>query len=121
MENRMANLISRKYLPFCFCEDDLEISECNNCVYFITDGRYTKIGIATNLIKRLSSLQTSNPRKLKPLCAIICENKQEMQKYEMMLHKIFDAKRRNGEWFLISENDIEKSKRLLNVKMFKVI
>lgn len=36
-------------------------------VYFITDGEYVKIGVATNVEKRLKGLQTANARKLSVL------------------------------------------------------
>jgi len=34
-------------------------------VYFISDGTYTKIGVAVNPEKRLRELQTGNPKPFK--------------------------------------------------------
>lgn len=118
---RGHSLISRRYMKYGFCEKDIELSNAKMCVYFITDGVYVKIGIADNLKHRLSGLQTSNPRKLEVLCIIPCKSRQEMQKYEIKLHKRFSERQALGEWFYINRKDIMTVKEELNVEMYRVI
>lgn len=118
---RGQGLISRRYVKYGFCEKDIELNKAEMCVYFITDGLYIKIGIADNLKRRFSSLQTSNPRKLVALCIIPCKNRWEMQKYEILLHKRFSERRANGEWFYINRQDIIGAKEELNIEMYRVI
>lgn len=118
-----TGLISKKYINrHCtFCDSDVFMSEVRNCVYFITDGIYTKIGIATDLTKRFSGLQTSNPLKLKALCIIPCKDNREMQKYELYLHRYFADNNVRGEWFDISEEDIQRAKNKFQVTMNRVV
>lgn len=117
----MTRLISRKYQSFSFCEKDVQLKRAMNCVYFISDGRYIKIGKANFLDKRLSSLQTSNARELIPLCVCMFKNAQEVERYENRFHNYFSRKNIRGEWFDISESDIEKAKTYFGVEMYKVV
>lgn len=120
-DNPMLRLISRKYLSFSFCEKEIELKKIMNCVYFISDGRYIKIGKATFLERRLNSLQTSNARELKPLCVCILKNAREAEKYENIFHNYFSDRNVRGEWFSISEPDIEKAKKDIGIEMYKVV
>lgn len=66
-------------------------------VYFVqeeNDGPI-KIGWAANPIKRLSSMQSGNPRKLQLLGAI----KTRRRSLERELHEKFSIDRLSGEWF----------------------
>jgi len=65
-------------------------------IYFITDGTYTKIGVADDPDKRRSELQTGNPYKLEVVFTM--EGSYEL---ENNLHTAFDNWRMNGEWFNI--------------------
>ena len=65
-------------------------------VYIITDGEYVKIGQATNIEKRLASLQCGNPRKLSILQTIQTD---DMNLTEHSLHWWFKDYRIQGEWF----------------------
>ena len=80
----------KKYLdvfaPHCF-------------VYFISDGEYTKIGIAKNMNKRLSSLQVGNPKKLRIVSFVPCDTENSARKIEKHLHERLGACRVEGEWF----------------------
>lgn len=64
--------------------------------YFITDGEYVKIGITEDIEKRLSGIQTGNPKKIK-LIHYIEGNKE----YEY--HRKFKKYRANGEWFIFNK------------------
>jgi fumarate reductase subunit D len=72
-------------------------------VYVISDGNRVKIGkTTTDPQKRLSTLQTGNPRKLELLHQFECRNPDRLEKY---LHKLFASKRERGEWFRLEELD----------------
>lgn len=63
-------------------------------VYFISNGAYVKIGVASNPKKRLKALQTGNPHKLELLRVIKGGHAEEAA-----LHAHFAHLRVNGEWF----------------------
>lgn len=63
-------------------------------IYFICDGDFVKIGISDNPEKRLSHLQTSNPKKLTLLYTM--DGNETLEK---LLHSIFSQYRVRGEWF----------------------
>ena len=63
-------------------------------VYFITDGRYTKIGVAEDPNKRVKELQTGNPFKLS-LAKVIDGSYEE----EKQLHDMLHLYQINGEWY----------------------
>lgn len=118
---RGSNLIARQYLKYGFCDGDVELSKTIMCVYFISDGTYIKIGISMNLRNRFSELQTSNANKLKALCVMPCKNRQQMQKYESILHKRFADKNIRGEWFLITPEDIKDFKSEYDIELYRVL
>lgn len=69
----------------------------NGYVYFISDGRYVKIGVATGTVEeRLKTLQTGNPNKLIVLNSLLVDNPFEV---EANYHLLFKNKHVNGEWF----------------------
>ena len=80
-------------------EDEDKINDCNNFVYFITDGDYIKIGVANNLENRLSALQTSNAKELKILFSIPMKDKESAYALELFLHNTYKSKNVRGEWF----------------------
>lgn len=65
-------------------------------IYFITDGEYTKIGVADNPEKRLMELQTGNGRRLKLLLSVDGSYEEEGR-----LHSVLGKHRQVGEWFEI--------------------
>lgn len=88
----------------CFIKDFPEVSLCDDpksFVYFITDGKFIKIGVAKDVLKRMSALQTSNPKKLKLVCVIPCKSENDAHKLEKKLHSCYARFRTNGEWFSI--------------------
>ncbi len=74
-------------------------------VYLISDSKsyIYKIGISSNPIKRLKSLQTGNDKTLKLIKKVLCEN---YSKVETTLHNKYNHLKINGEWFELSEEDI---------------
>lgn len=71
-----------------------------NCVYFITDGYYLKIGIASDLDRRLKQLQTGNARPLHAIAVIQCRNMDEARAIETQLHRSLRDLNVMNEWFL---------------------
>ena len=74
------------------------------CVYFIKDSTSknspTKIGYTCDIVKRLSTIQTYNPRELKLDCTIPCDSKAQAQKLERFLHRqLYHRCHIRGEWF----------------------
>lgn len=118
---RVRNLISRKYIKYGFCDYDIETYKVMNCVYFVTDGEFVKIGIAKLFAKRLSGLQTGSARELKPLCVCMFDNFIWAQKYEKLSHDYFSDKHIRGEWFKINEDDIKCAKENFGLTMHRCI
>lgn len=117
----MRKLISRKYQVLGGCKRDVSISDAKNCVYFITDGHYVKIGVASDLGKRLAQLQTGNPNKLSVKCVIEFGSKSKAQYYENKLHKYFESKHQLGEWFNLIDEDILLLQKDFDVELSRVI
>lgn len=65
-------------------------------VYFIQSGGRVKIGFSTDVINRLSNLKVGNPIGAKLVAAI-----PGTEDTEAYFHKMFNAYREQGEWFLI--------------------
>ena len=72
-------------------------------IYLISDGTFIKIGITSNIRKRIKNLQTGNPHKLKVLFTWYVENAEQL---EIQLHKKFERKRKSGEWFDLTDDDV---------------
>jgi hypothetical protein len=80
-------------------------------VYVIKVLNYYKIGRTINITKRLKSYFTHCP--LSPEI-IYCVEVENCIKTEKELHKKFDAKRSNGEWFTLDSNDLKELLKILN-------
>jgi len=72
-----------------------EYSRGKSYVYFIRSNLGIKIGYATNLYDRMSSIQSANPGKIE-LLGIIPGGAQTEQE----IHDLFYKFRLRGEWFL---------------------
>lgn len=74
-------------------------------VYCITDqlGHY-KIGMTSNLPARFKQLGTQPPFEIELVAA---HHVFDMREYEASLHWLFDRKRLRGEWFKLSEGDVQ--------------
>lgn len=71
--------------------------QCASWVYFIRVGDTCKIGVTTDVKKRLASLQTANPTTISLLVTIPGD-----KKIEHALHQRFAADRIHHEWFTFS-------------------
>jgi site-specific recombinase XerD len=73
----------------------------------------TKIGLSNSPSKRMPTLQTGNPRKLKMVAKFKCEN---MTSFERLTHRHFADRHLNGEWFDVAPNEaIEAIKNYLEL------
>ena len=74
-------------------------------VYLVRNDRngMIKIGRSLDVQKRIKALQTSNPF---PLTLILTISTNDSSQVESNLHQIFHHKRINGEWFNLSNQDI---------------
>lgn len=77
-------------------------------IYIISDGEYIKIGKANDVEKRIKELQTGNPKELKIIRTIECDEI-FATRIECELHKILDKHKIRGEWYSITcINEIDK-------------
>ena len=65
-------------------------------IYFISNGAYCKIGIATNLKRRISDLQVGNTNQLTLLYSFQTTDYDNIEK---QLHKLFEPFKVSGEWY----------------------
>lgn len=77
-------------------------------IYFISDGEYTKIGYTKEesiglYMNRLKQLQTANPKKLEIVGLIMKKD----SSFEKRLHKGFSKYHVRGEWFDLSQYDLD--------------
>lgn len=77
-------------------------------VYLLKSGDYYKIGKANDLNKRLSQIKLQLPFEVKLVHAIEAFHP---YKVEQHWHKRFEEKRRNGEWFVLTEEDVAEFTR----------
>jgi len=78
-------------------------------VYFLTaDNGFTKIGRTKKLDERIHHFTTKLPYKLEERLFLKTSNS---SKLESSIHKRFESKRKRGEWFLLTDDDIELLKK----------
>jgi len=80
-------------------EPEVDSGEPSAYVYYITDGEFVKIGLATDPYKRLRGIQTGNPRVCEIMWLIPFKTEQDAHQAEQDLHWIYATYRRAGEWF----------------------
>ena len=90
--------IKKSRLHYYICPKVNEEKEI--MTYFITDGRYIKIGKAVNIVMRLKELQSGNPNQLIPIIIIYADA-------ERLFHRCFKKHRIRNEWFCLPDNYIE--------------
>ena len=73
---------------------------------------FYKIGMTTNLKKRMDSFSTL-PFRIEKLYLIETENSRVLEKE---LHDKFDSKRVNGEWFSLNKDDISEINKIYPLK-----
>lgn len=84
-------------------------------VYLISDGRYTKIGVALSTLERVYHLQVANPNKIRVIASAMIV---DAEKVEQTLHAEFDAYHRAGEWFELTRQQQQGiASRLIDLSM----
>lgn len=81
----------------------VEKEESIGGIYIIEISGYHKIGMTTNLSNRMTQLNTSSPIKPTLVKWFPCDDYIER---EIKLHKLFQDKRRHGEWFDLTPDDL---------------
>jgi Meiotically up-regulated gene 113 len=79
-------------------------------VYLVRHGsrQEYKIGRTNNPIRREGELRTELPEQLQPVHKIATDDPAGIEKY---WHSRFSEKRKNGEWFALSADDVQAFKR----------
>ena len=72
-------------------------------VYFVSDGKYIKIGVAIDIPKRIKGVQTGNPHKLYLVEYMVFPYLDAAYYAEKQLHETFKDFRMMGEWFDIAD------------------
>lgn len=79
----------------CGCDESASITRGENVLYAVEANQRVKLGISTNLEKRMSDMQTSSPIKLKILRIL----KGATRAKESYIHFLLLELRSHGEWF----------------------
>lgn len=89
-------------------------------VYFIATRNRTnggrlvvKIGKAGDPRERLSDLQVGNHEQLRLIAKIPCRNDEQAYRTEKYVHRFFRKKRLHGEWFALTDAEVNMMKRSL--------
>ena len=90
--------------------DSSSIPENAGYVYLIKHGNRNeyKLGMTNNPIRREGELRLELPEKVKPIHYIETDDPSGIEKY---WHNRFVNKRKEGEWFSLSSNDVRAFKR----------
>lgn len=85
----------RKALDLALAKMDMRPGiHCYESVYFITDGRFIKIGFSGSVEVRLQAIQASTPYDLTLIGSI-----HGGEQVEQRIHSLFPHLRHRGEWF----------------------
>lgn len=73
-------------------------------LYVVKVGDFYKIGYASNIGARLTSLQTGSPQKLELILVAYCgEGAKDLEK---KYHEQFASRHHRGEWFSLTREDL---------------
>ena len=75
-------------------------------VYFISDGRFIKIGRTKDVFKRFCQIKNGNPNGIKLIGLIPFETVEESIEAENEIHQDYFTQKVSGEWYYISETDV---------------
>jgi predicted DNA-binding antitoxin AbrB/MazE fold protein len=81
-------------------------------LYLVKADKYYKIGITKSPVSRLSDLMTLPPFEGEVLKCVMVDKAEDREKY---LHKKYDDKRVNGEWFVLSDREIENTLKYIDL------
>ena len=84
----------------------MEKSDERVSLYLIGGGGLTKIGVSRNVTQRLRALQSSSPMHLVVLATKKYNHPKEAYSIESELYARFKDKRGHGEWFDLTDRDI---------------
>jgi len=87
-------------LRFCSSE---KANNANGKVYLYRAGQYYKIGRTNDIDRRNIEIKLQLPFKPELIHTIETSNPNQIEKY---WHELFKSKRRNGEWFSLSDTDV---------------
>jgi len=76
-------------------------------VYLLKSGESYKIGHARNVTNRMLQIKPAMPHEVVLVDSIYTEDRYEL---EASMHEFFADKRLNGEWFNLSDSDVEMFK-----------
>jgi len=99
---RRLMILTDKNETYCYSKE-LYLLHMENTMYY-------KIGIATDLTKRFSTIQTANPEKIIILSLITSNNiynANSVCNLEKFFHALFSKNKKRGEWFSFSDNEIK--------------
>lgn len=89
-------------------KDDVELEENYGFVYLMRSGRYYKLGRTGHVGGRERDLSIQLPEKITTVHSIRTDDPVGIEAY---WHDRFDGKRKNGEWFDLSNADVKAFKR----------
>lgn len=94
--------------------DESQIADKPGYVYFLKDSMtgLIKVGRSRNVKQRKSEIDTSSPTKTTLLHEIYCRDCHLAEKH---FHNFFAAKHRRGEWFALTDRDMEAIKQILTL------
>ena len=91
-------------VPELQVDPDIQQTVSQNHIHFVNQ---FKIGESQDPMRRVRDLQTGNPRKLQVYRIIKCNNKKEAQNVETAIHTMFHHRRRMGEWFNMTKEEVD--------------
>ena len=97
---------SENYYPI---KEKKNINKNAGYVYLLEYNNLYKIGCSKNIDKRLHDLEKNTPHKINLIHSIKTDNK---YKLENELHQKYKDKRSKGEWFSLSDSDIQNIKNI---------
>jgi len=92
---------------------DQQNEDCFVYLMVVTTNSYYKIGISNSPKYREKTLQSEKPT-IELICSKSFINRKMCLTIEQSLHKTFESKRIRGEWFNLSNKDVEKVKKVLS-------
>lgn len=109
--NKHKNILELVSYTHEYSEDikPLKINKNAGYVYLLEYNNLYKIGCSKNIDKRLHDLEKNTPHKINLIHSIKTDNK---YKLENELHQKYKDKRSKGEWFSLSDSDIQNIKNI---------
>lgn len=103
---QIVHILAMEEIMWIIKSEDYEKKDKSQSVYLIICDECVKIGVSTQTKIRTRHLGTKIPFAVKRVLFFNVEN---MYKVEKELHKKYEEKRMNGEWFDLSPSDIEET------------